>query len=284
MLHQVRSRAAGQAGRDEGSTQGRLVPIHQSGEGADGKFLAQRMHGLGAPRAGHHQLGEPVERQEQGRFLFCGFPEGQFPGRLETGLHVFQVAGIVAPADGIILRRSAEPGDVVQPGQTLLVLARDGRTRLVVQVDENNLAHLAVGQLATASADAFAGQRFAAKVLSIAPSIDADRGTIEVKLEVPEPPTYLRPDMTVSVDIEVARRENVIALPLDALRDGSTTAPWVLVLEQRRAVRRPVAIGARTTDQVEIREGLTPGELVIVPGADVVAPGDRVRPKPAGGR
>ena len=191
---------------------------------------------------------------------------------------------IVAPADGIILRRSAEPGDVVQPGQTLLLLARDGGTRLVVQVDENNLGELAVGQPATASADAFAGQRFAAKILSIAPSIDADRGTVEVKLEVADPPKYLRPDMTVSVDVEVGRRENVIALPLEALRDGSTAAPWVLVLQERHAVRRPVVIGARATDQVEIREGVTPGELVILPGADLVAPGDRVRPKPNGGR
>jgi macrolide-specific efflux system membrane fusion protein len=88
----------------------------------------------------------------------------------------------------------------------------------------------------------------------------------------------------VSVDIEVARRHDVVALPLEALRDGSSPAPWVLVLESRRAVRRPVVIGARTTDQVEIREGLREGELCILPGADIVAPGDRVRPKPASGR
>jgi HlyD family secretion protein len=190
---------------------------------------------------------------------------------------------LVAPADGVVLRRAAEPGDVVQPGQTLLLLARDGATRLVVQVDENNLGALAVGQPAMASADAFPGQRFAAKVLTIAPSIDADRGTVEVKLEVAEPPAYLRPDMTVSVDVEVGRRENAMALPLDALRDGSAPTPWVLVIQGRHAVRRPVVLGVRTTDQVEIRDGLGPGELVVVPGSDIVAPGDRVRPKPADG-
>ena len=190
---------------------------------------------------------------------------------------------LLAPADGVVLRRLAEPGDVVQPGQTLLLLARDGATRLVVQVDENNLGTLALGQAAVASADAFPGQRFAAKVLSIAPAVDADRGTVEVKLEVPEPPAYLRLDMTVSVDIEVSRRENVIALPLDALRDGSTASPWVLVIQARHAVRRPVVLGVRTTDQVEIRDGLAPGELVVVPGTDIVASGDRVRPKPADG-
>jgi HlyD family secretion protein len=119
--------------------------------------------------------------------------------------------------------------------------------------------------------------------MSISPSVDAERGTVEVKLEVPEPPEYLRPDMTVSVDIEVARRPDVIALPLEVLRDGATNKPWVLLLQDNRAVRRDVTIGSRTSDQVEIRDGLAPGEQVIVPEGTAIEPGARVRLKPSGG-
>ncbi len=94
---------------------------------------------------------------------------------------------------------------MVQPGRTLLVVARDGPTQLSVLPDEKNLAFLRLGQPATASVDAFPDRVFPARVAYIAPAVDLSRGTVEVKLDVPDPPPFLRPDMTVSVNVEVGR-------------------------------------------------------------------------------
>jgi HlyD family secretion protein len=100
-----------------------------------------------------------------------------------------------------------------------------------------------------------------------------------VKLRVPEPPQYLRQDMTVSVDIEVARSPGALALPAEAVRDATGASPWVLLVEDSRAVRRPVQLGLRGTGWVEIRSGLKPGDRVVPAGAPI-RPGQRLRAVP----
>jgi HlyD family secretion protein len=185
---------------------------------------------------------------------------------------------IRAPADGVLISRSVEPGDVAQAGKTLMVLAPAGETQLVLQIDEKNLAHLAPGQKALASADAFPGQRFGAELFYINPGVDAQRGSVEVKLRVPQPPAYLKQDMTVSVDIEVARRDDALLAPADAVRDAAGKSPWVLALRGGRAERVPVRLGLRGDAVAEIAEGLGPEERLIPASAVGVAAGDRVRP------
>ena len=183
---------------------------------------------------------------------------------------------IRAPADGILIGRSVEPGDVVQPGRELMVLAPAGETQIVVSIDEKNLAQLRPGQKALASADAYPRERFAAELVYINPGIDALRGAVEVKLRVAEPPPYLRQDMTVSVDIVVARRTGAVVAPADTVYDAGSAHPSVLVVEDHRAARKQVSLGARGEGRVEILGGAAPGDLLISAAAGVV-PGQRVR-------
>jgi HlyD family secretion protein len=167
----------------------------------------------------------------------------------------------------------------LQPGKALMVLAPAGETQIVVQIDERNIGKLRLGQPALASADAYPEKRFACEVAYINPGVDAQRGTVEVKLRVPEPPQYLRQDMTVSVDIEVARSPGALALRAEAVREATGASPWVLLVTGGRAVRRNVELGLRGTGWVEIRSGLEPGDRV-VPAAAPIQPGQRLRPVP----
>jgi len=186
-------------------------------------------------------------------------------------------AVLVAPADARVLSRQVEPGQIVQPGKALLSLALTGPTQLVAQVDERFLDQLQAGQQAAVVADAFAGQRFAARVLSIAPSVDAQRGAIEVKFALDaQAPAYLREDMTLSVEVETARRETALVLPQAALRGAVVgDAGTVLVLQDGRAQVRNVRLGLRTLDAVEVLEGLAQGDTVLRGG--VLQAGERVR-------
>ena len=192
---------------------------------------------------------------------------------------------IHAPADGVLIGRSVEPGAVVQPGKELMLLAPTGETQIVVAVDERNLAQLALGQNALGSADAYPGQRFAAELVYINPGIDALRGSVEVKLKVPKPPAYLRQDMTVSVDIVVARRPDTVVIPADAAHDAMSAQPWVLIVREHHAIRQPVKLGLRGDGRVEILEGVAPGEKVISATNGTIRAGQRVRefPAPRGG-
>jgi HlyD family secretion protein len=182
---------------------------------------------------------------------------------------------VLAPEPGVVLVRAVEPGDVVSPGKVLLTLALDRETQLIAQPDEKNLPSLRVGQKARASADAFPDRSFAAEVISISPGVDLARGTVDVKLRVPDPPAELRTDMTLSVELEVGKRNGVLVVPLESVRDAAS-GPWVLAIRSRRAVRTPVSLGARGGVVAEVVKGLAEGDLVVrSPGA--VKDGQRVR-------
>ena len=183
---------------------------------------------------------------------------------------------ITAPRAGILISRSVERGAVVIPGATLMLLSPGGEMQIVLQIDERNLSRIAIGQTARVSADAFPQAHFAATVSFINPGIDIARASATVKLTVSDPPAYLRQNMTVSVDIATARRTDVLSLPGSAVRDALTSAPWIMVLENGRAVRRPVRLGLQGDQRIEILSGVAKGAQVIPATADI-AEGDRVR-------
>jgi HlyD family secretion protein len=175
-------------------------------------------------------------------------------------------AKLTAPADAKVLIRMVEPGQIVQPGRALLSLALASRLQLLAQVDERYLDQLRVGQTASVVADAFADRHFAARVQSIAPLVDAQRGAVEVKLSLPlQPPDFLREDMTLSVEVETARRENALVVPIGALRGDNATASAVVWIEvDGRVEERKVRTGIRSLDAVEVLEGLMLGEKVLI--------------------
>ncbi len=179
---------------------------------------------------------------------------------------------------GQVVSRHVEPGDTVQPGKALLVLAPEGVTELVALIDERNLSLLRPGQPAVASADAYPQRQFAAVVSRIAPSVDAQRGAVQVNLTVATPPAYLREDMTISVEIEVLRKPAALTLPLEAVQDIESGHPWVwLVNDQERVQRTPVTLGVRAGSRVEVMSGVSSGSRVVDVAAAGIKAGQHIR-------
>lgn len=195
---------------------------------------------------------------------------------LETASSRLAYATVSAPRDGVLISRAVERGTVAQPGKALLVLAPRGETQLVILLDERNLGLVALGQPALASADAFPAERMNATVVYINPGIDIARAAVEVKLRVAEPPAYLRQDMTVSVDIETARRSQTLVVPARSVREALSSAPWVMRVEDGRASRQPVKLGLRGANSIEILDGVSEGDE-IVPANAGAAPGQKLR-------
>ena len=184
---------------------------------------------------------------------------------------------IRAEVAGTVLTRNAEPGDLVQPGRVLFEISRAGDTELLVPLDEKNLEVLALGQLATCIADAYPAVPFKAKVGFIAPGVDAQRGTVDVRLTVNPAPAFLREGMTVSVNVETGRRDNALVVSNDALAavEGQRAEVWVVV--DGRAARREVQLGLRGLTQTEVTAGLRAGDWVLADAQASVAEGARVR-------
>lgn len=180
-----------------------------------------------------------------------------------------------APADGRVLVRSVEPGQIVQAGKALLTVSVQGPLELQAQVDERFLAQLKPGQRARVLADAYPDRPFDATVDRLAPSVNAQSGSVEVTLVVagaPQSrPDFLREDMTLSVEVLTGERRDARVLPLRTLVAGDA----VLVAEGGRVVQRALKLGLRTLSDVEVLSGLKDDELVLLD--PTLAPGARVR-------
>ena len=219
------------------------------------------------------------------RSLLAGNPaEAAARARVASSKAQLAKTTIRAEVAGTVLTRNAEPGDLVQPGRILFEIAQTGDTEIQVPLDEKNLEVLAIGQTAMCIADAYPARPFPAKVGFIAPSVDPQRGTVDIRLTVTPVPSFLRQDMTVSVNVETGRRDKAIVVPNEALTamDGNRAELWVVV--DGRATKRPVQLGLRGLTQTEVTSGLHVGDWILSDARASVAPGDRVRevPSPSG--
>ena len=186
-------------------------------------------------------------------------------------------AQVRSKVSGTILTRNVEIGDLVQPGQSLFTIALDGKTEIRVPLDERNLSRLALQQPAIAIADAYPDEPFPVRISFIAPSIDPQRGTVEVRLAVDPVPDFLRQDMTVSVNIETDRRAKALVIPNDALANVKEDNAEVLLLRDGQVQRQRVRLGLRGLAASEVLSGLSQGDEILVDATASLTDGERVR-------
>lgn len=183
---------------------------------------------------------------------------------------------IQAPGNGLIVKRQAEPGQSVVPGNVLLTLAQMDKTEIYVETDENNLRKLRVGQKATIVAPAYQDRPFTACLAQIGPEVDQRRGVVGLRLRPEALPDYARPDMTMDANIEVSRLPDALSLPVSSVleQDG---AAWVLEVRHDHAQRKPVTILGRSAERIAVA-GLQLDSVVVARAADA-SPGQSVRPR-----
>jgi HlyD family secretion protein len=170
---------------------------------------------------------------------------------------------IRAPTDAIVLNRYAEMGATAQPGKPLLTLASSGETRIELPIDEKSIRYLTVGQVATVISDAYPKHPFVARLSLIYPSVDAARATINVRLIVDAPPDFLKPDMTVSVEMKTDTVTDTLILPTDAIHNGDSDQPCVQIIRDGKAQQQSVRTGINGIGSTQILAGVDQGDWVI---------------------
>ena len=180
---------------------------------------------------------------------------------------------VAAPFEGIVTAIHAEVGQTVGAQGVLRLVSRALEIR--IDVDESNLADLALGQSAIVSSTAFPGTTFPGTVREIAAAVDEARGTVTVTLVPDATPDWLRPGQTVNVNVITNRAaERLVVPPAAVRRAGDQTV--VLIVQDGRAVERLVLTRPPTAVGIPVVSGLTAEDRVIVNPAGV-RPGDRVR-------
>ena len=201
--------------------------------------------------------------------------------QLETSGLDLGYTEIRAPFSGLVVTRYIRHAQYVSPGTPLFRLSDFDPLLCPVQVPERELPRLTKGQRAEILVEAWPDQRFEARVLRISPTVESATGTVKVTLAVSRK-GLLRPGMFAKVLLEIDRKEGALVIPKAALAlEGIGDA--VYVVEGEEARRREVRLGFSEGDHIEVLEGLSAGEQVVVVGQDGLSDGTPVRVLAAAG-
>jgi RND family efflux transporter MFP subunit len=188
-----------------------------------------------------------------------------------------------SPLGGILLERRVEVGTFATAGTPAFVVADLRLVKARFNVPDTALQTFRVGQSLLLSVDAFPGERFEGRVLSIAPAADPRARSFEVVVSIVNPGMKLRSGMIASIrasDNDAGRRE--LQIPIDALVHDPVQRRYLAYtteLKDGKTIVRavPITPGPLAGNQVVILEGLTPGQRIVVSGANLLRPGDPVR-------
>jgi multidrug efflux pump subunit AcrA (membrane-fusion protein) len=176
---------------------------------------------------------------------------------------------LVAPIAGLVSVMNVVPGLPVSPDAALMEIVDLSDVHAVAAVPEHSLGQLKIGQKGRVRVPGYPDREFAVELAHIGAEADAEGGTLEAAFHLPNPDALLRPGMRAEFSIVVNTRDNVMAIPHDALQgDPSGRFVYVKDFELKNAfVKTPVQIGAQNDRIIEITRGLLPGDEVVTRGA-----------------
>lgn len=169
-----------------------------------------------------------------------------------------------APRDGVVLERTAVEGMRAQPGDVLFKVADTSVVWAVIDVAERDLGAVSLGQPVTVRARSYPGREFQGRVSVIYPQLNKETRTARIRIELSNPDFALLPDMYVDAEIDTGSPQAVLAIPESAVLDTGSRQAVFVEKGQGRFEPRDVKLGQRGGGYVEVREGLTEGEPVVV--------------------
>jgi RND family efflux transporter MFP subunit len=171
---------------------------------------------------------------------------------------------IRSPFDGLIVRRQRDPGDVVVPGSPILTLILTDQLWISAWVDETEMAKLKDRQPARVVLRSEPDRSFPGSVVRLGREADRETREFVVDVQILELPFHWAVGQRAEVYIETDRRRSAVLLPAKYVvrRDDQTGA---FIKQNDHAKWRPLTLGLRSTEMVEVTEGLRPGETVVIP-------------------
>jgi len=192
---------------------------------------------------------------------------------------------IVAPMDGVVVGEPKTAGTMAVQGNAnptvIMTIADMSKKQILAKVDETDIGSVKVGQNATFTVDTYTGKTFTARVSKISQtdvtnswntnsssssssSSSASVVYYYVVLDVDDPDNLLLPAMTARVDIVTSERDNALVVPISALKTDTKGSYVQLKLPDGTTEQRYVSTGIYSDEFVEIEDGLTDGDEVVI--------------------
>ena len=196
---------------------------------------------------------------------------------------------ITSPINGVVLQKYRELGDTINFGGEIQAgggatdiaqLADLSDLRCEVDINESDIAKVKMGTPATVIPDAYPDNPFPAQVVKIYPEADRQKGTVKVEVKILQPDLkIIKPEMSAKVTFQSIMTETaqapMVLVPKKAIvTDGSANSVWVVRDDTAHLV--PITVGREFQDGIEVKQGLSGGETVIVMPAPTLKDGQQV--------
>jgi RND family efflux transporter MFP subunit len=192
---------------------------------------------------------------------------------------------ITAPFDGVITKRYADPGALIQSGTAsdtqsmpLVRISDNYHLRMDFYVDVNDVKDIHEGDAVEVRVDSLGGRTFTGKISRCTYRVEQDTRKMTTEIEVPNPQLELVPGMYATVVLKLDRRPQTLAIPAQAVATGKKNIVYV-VNDSGQIEERQVTLGLETPDKYEVTSGLKEGELVLIDGHAPARADEKVQPK-----
>ena len=189
---------------------------------------------------------------------------------------------ITAPFDGVITKRYADPGMLIQTGAAsdtqsmpLVRISDNYRLRLDFPVSVAYVKDIRLGDRVEVRVESSGGKSFTGVISRFSHKVDETTRTMVTEIEMPNPNLELVPGMYATVVLKVERRPQVLTIPAEAVAADKKTVVYV-VNPNHEIEERPVTLGLETPDRYEVSAGLNDGDMVVVGGRANVRAGQKV--------
>ncbi len=205
---------------------------------------------------------------------------------------LFGYAKIVAPFDGIVIRRNVNAGDLTQPGADqppLFIVAQSDILTIRVDVPEAFAVAVNPGDRVLVKLKEIKGKTIEEKVTRTSWAVDTKVRTLRVEIDIPNPDTNLLPGLYVYATVVADEHKDVLTVPTTAIIT-ETEKTFCVVVVDGKAARRPIEVGLSDGTLAEVVSGLNGAEAVVKANASsltddqAVAVADPANPPPSGGK
>ena len=187
---------------------------------------------------------------------------------------------LISPIDGIVLTKTREPGNLIQPGEEVLQIGDFSRVKVIVPLSELDLGSVNLGQKVQVKLDAFTGDSFSGTVTSIAPQADSNARQVSVEVTMANPARQIKGGLLARVNFLSTRQQRVIVPESAILEEDGVNHVFVVNGEtetrQTKVQKQEVQLGDRTNGRVEITTGLEPGAKLVVRSSKPLSDGETV--------
>lgn len=185
---------------------------------------------------------------------------------------------LYADKPGVVARISAETGQVVSAGQTVIVLVQDGEREIEISVPENRLESLRQASSINVTFWALPGLTVEGRLREVAPAADQTTRTYKVRISLPQAPPEIQLGMTAAVNVVTSGSQpsTVATIPLSAVYQIND-APAVWVVSGDTVHLQPVQVGQFGQSDLQVLGGLNPGDTIVTAGVHKLREGQKVR-------